>query len=270
MRVPPAAMCDPPLRSSSPRPRLPYTVAVSRVLAASLAASGAAALLAGGYLYAGMWPQSQIFGPTLIAGRNPDEFALTYDDGPNDACTERLLDLLAGHNVRATFFVIGRFAAQRLPLVRRIHQAGHIVGNHTWTHPMLLFCSLSRVRQELYATSAALEDALGERVRFFRPPHGARRPDVLRAARELGMTPVLWNAVGYDWKPILPEQVLANLQNHIRRNRHRGMGSNLLLHDGGQRGIGQDRSRTIAATASLLEAWSGKAEFVTVAHWAQG
>jgi peptidoglycan/xylan/chitin deacetylase (PgdA/CDA1 family) len=217
-----------------------------------------------------MWPQSQIFGCTLIAGRDPDEYALTYDDGPNDACTERLLDLLASHGVRATFFVIGRFAAQRVPLLRRIQQAGHIVGNHTFTHPMLLFRSPSRVRQELSATNAALEDALGERVRFFRPPHGARRPDILRAAREIGMVPVLWNATGYDWKPIPAEQILANLNKYIRRNRHRGLGSNLLLHDGGQAGIGEDRSRTVDATASLIEQWHSKVNFVTVAHWARG
>jgi peptidoglycan-N-acetylglucosamine deacetylase len=229
--------------------------------------AGAAVLAAGGYLYAGMAPGSQIFGQTLIAGSNPNEFALTYDDGPNDACTEQILEILARNEVRATFFVIGRFARERASLIRRIRLAGHVVGNHTWTHPFLLLRSPGRVREELSSTSKMLEDALGEKVSYFRPPHGARRPDVLRASRELGMVPVMWNAMGYDWKPTTAEAVLRSLDKGIQRNRRRGWGSNLLLHDGGQAGIGQDRSHTVAATARLLDACCGKVRFVTVSHW---
>jgi peptidoglycan-N-acetylglucosamine deacetylase len=229
--------------------------------------AGVAILAAGGYLYAGMWPESQIFGWTLIAGRDPNEFALTYDDGPNDACTEQILEILARHEVRATFFVIGRFARERVPLIRRIRSAGHVIGNHTWTHPVLLFRSPAHVGEELVSTSSALEDALGERVSYFRPPHGARRPDILRTARELGMVPVMWNVMGYDWKPTTSEAVVRHLDKGIQRNRRRGVGSNLLLHDGGQAGIGQDRSHTVAATAALLDQWRGKVRFVTVADW---
>jgi peptidoglycan/xylan/chitin deacetylase (PgdA/CDA1 family) len=230
-------------------------------------AAGVAALAVGGYFYAGMWPESQIFGRTLIAGSDPNELALTYDDGPNDACTEGLLEVLARHEARATFFVIGRFARERVALLRRIREAGHVVGNHTWTHPNLLFRSHGQARRELASTNAALEDALGEKVRYFRPPHGARRPDVLRAVRELEMVPVLWNVTGYDWRPTTSVQILANLENGIRRNRRRGHGSNLLLHDGGQASIGQDRSQTVAATAALLDRWHGRARFGTVASF---
>jgi peptidoglycan-N-acetylglucosamine deacetylase len=239
------------------------------MLATLSAAAAAAGLTVGGYFYAGMWPTSQIFGRTILAGRDPNEYALTYDDGPNDACTEQLLEVLARHNVRATFFLIGRFVHERRDLTRRIHAAGHLIGNHTFTHPVLLFQSPSRVREELASTNAAIEDAIGEKVRYFRPPHGARRPDVLRTARELGLTPVLWNAMGYDWKPALvPETILANLDKGIRRNRELGHGSNLLLHDGGQAGIGQDRRATVAATTTLLaRAKEQQVAFVTVEAW---
>lgn len=234
----------------------------------SLAATGAgAALVAGGYLYAGLWPDSQIFGRTLVAGTDPNEIALTYDDGPNDGYTERLLEVLARHEARATFFLIGRFARERAALVRRIRDAGHVVGNHTWTHPKLMFHSTGRAREELTATSAALEDILGEKVEYFRPPYGARHPGVLRAARSMGLVPVLWNVTGFDWRPISAESLLQNMRNGIARNQRRGRGSNLLLHDGGDAGIGADRSHTIAATAALLEKWRGKARFVTVAKW---
>src|SRR5580704_17215106 len=229
-------------------------------------AAAASGLAIGGYFYAAMWPTSQIFGRTILTGHDPNEYALTYDDGPNDACTEQLLDLLALHNVRATFFLIGRFVRQRRDLTRRIHTAGHLIGNHTFTHPVLLFQSPSRVREELASTNAAIEDAIGEKIHYFRPPHGARRPDVLRAARELGLTPVLWNAMGYDWKPVDAEKILANLDKGIRRNQHHGRGSNLLLHDGGQAGIGQDRSATVTATELLLSR-AKHIQFVTVDAW---
>lgn len=231
--------------------------------------AGVAALAVGGYFYAGMWPQSQVFGRTLIAGNDPDEIALTFDDGPNDGYTERMLDLLARHEVRATFFVIGRYAREQASLVRRIREAGHVVGNHTWTHPQLLFRSPARTREELAATNAALEDILGEKIRYFRPPYGARRPAVLRMARAMGLVPVLWNVTGYDWKPIPAEGLLRNLENGIWRNQRRGTGSNLLLHDGGPDGIGEDRSRTLTATKALLEAWRGKVRFVTVEQWGE-
>ena len=237
------------------------------MLAALATAGVAATLAAGGYAYAAMWPTSQIFGRAIIGGPNPNEFALTYDDGPNDPYTQQLLDILARNNVRATFFLIGRFVRQRPDIVRAIRAAGHLVGNHTTTHPVLLFKSPKRVHEELFGCNAAIEDALGEPVRYFRPPHGARRPDVLRAARDLGLTPVLWNAMGYDWKPMTPEQVLTNLQKGIRHNQQRGAGSNLLLHDGGQAGIGQDRSHSVAATARLLESTRNSIQYVTVNEW---
>jgi peptidoglycan/xylan/chitin deacetylase (PgdA/CDA1 family) len=241
---------------------------MSQMLAA-LSAAATTGLAAGGYFYAAMWPTSQVFGRTILAGSDPNEYALTYDDGPNDACTERLLEILVRHNVCATFFLIGRFVRERRDLTRRIRDAGHLIGNHTFTHPVLLFQSPSRVREELASTNAAIEDAIGEKVHYFRPPHGSRRPDVLRTARELGLTPVMWNAMGYDWNPALnPHTILANLDKGILRNRRNGSGSNLLLHDGGQAGIGQDRAATVAATKALLErAEEQSVRFVTVDAW---
>jgi peptidoglycan-N-acetylglucosamine deacetylase len=235
---------------------------------ATLTATAAAGLTVGGYYYAAMWPESQIFGRTVLAGRDPNEYALTYDDGPNDACTEQLLEVLAKHKVRATFFLIGRFVRERRDLTRHIHAAGHLIGNHTMNHPKLLYCSHSRVREELASTSATIEDAIGEHVRYFRPPHGARRPDVLRTAAELGLAPVMWNVGSYDWTTMNPETILATLEKGIRCNRARGNGSNLLLHDGGQAGIGQDRSATVAATELLLgRARQDHVRFVTIDRW---
>ncbi|MHB8302263.1 MAG: polysaccharide deacetylase family protein [Acidobacteriaceae bacterium] len=233
-----------------------------------------AALVAGGYAYAAMWPTSQIFGSCVVAPKRPGQIALTFDDGPNDPDTLRLLDVLARHRVRATFFMIGRFVRQRPDIARAVATAGHLIGNHTMTHPLLPTVSPSRVRQQLRDCNAALEDALGQPVRWFRPPHGGRRPDVLRTARELGLTPVMWNAMGQDWKPTTPQAVEQNILRGFHGNQRRGYATNALLHDGGQQSIGQNRRHTIAATDSLISHWKDDfahrgqvCEFVTPETW---
>jgi peptidoglycan/xylan/chitin deacetylase (PgdA/CDA1 family) len=230
----------------------------------------AAAAGVAGYTYAAMAPGSQIFGRTIVAGRDANEFALTFDDGPNDQYTERLLELLAQHEARATFFLIGNYVRQRPELARAIRAAGHCVGNHTMSHPWLLMESPRRVREELAGCNAALEDALGEPVRVMRPPHGARRPDVLRAARELGLMPVLWNAMGFDWRPgATAARIAEHLERGIARNRRRGRGSNLLLHDGGHVALGADRSQSVEAARLVLERYSpATVQYVTVDAWA--
>jgi peptidoglycan/xylan/chitin deacetylase (PgdA/CDA1 family) len=239
------------------------------MIAAIATTAAAAGLVAGGCAYAAIAPESRIFGPTLIAGADPAEFALTYDDGPNDKQTPQLLDLLAEHNVRATFFVIGNFVQQRPDLVRRIHAAGHIVGNHTTSHPWLPLLAPRRVRNELAFCNATIEEATGARVRFFRPPHGARRPDILRIARALGLTPVLWNAMGYDWRSGRSAAHIAeSLARGIARNQQLGRGSNLLLHDGGHARMGADRSRSLEATRMILARYApGATRYVTVDAW---
>ena len=233
-------------------------------------AAGAATLglAAGGCVYASVWPTSQLFGRTLIAGDDADEVALTFDDGPNDAATLQLLEVLARHGVRATFFNMGSFARQRPEIVRQVASAGHLLGNHTMSHPKLSTQSASRVRQELADCNAVLEDITGEAVKFFRPPFGARRPYVLHAARELQLTPVMWNVTGYDWNPIGEDGILANLNKGIERNSMHGRGSNLLLHDGGHRAMGAARMDTVRAVDRLLSAHRGTAiRFVTVDAW---
>lgn len=230
--------------------------------------SGAAALAAGTAIYASIAPGSQLFGKTLIAGKDAREIALTFDDGPNDAATPQLLDVLARHDVQATFFVMGSFARQRPELVRAAAVAGHRIGNHTMTHPKLSLTPAARVREELVECSAVLEDLIGERIAYFRPPFGARRPVVLRIGRELGLTPVMWNVMAFDWEPRGVDAIYAGLNAGIAKNRERGCGSNVLLHDGGHRAMGTSRMDTVHAVERLLDAHAGTAtRFVTVDVW---
>ena len=223
-------------------------------------ALGAAA--AAGITYAGysaMAPSSQLYGRTIIRAANPRQLAFTYDDGPNDPHTQRLLEILAKHEVRATFFLIGRYVQQRPQIAREVAQAGHALGNHTFTHPNLIFCSQMQTRIQLAECTRAIEDATGQSPKLFRPPFGGRRPSTLRIARELGLTPVMWNVTGWDWDAHSSEAVEKKVSKQIRG------GDVLLLHDGSHRGLGWDRSHTVAATEALVTRYMAEGfQFVTV------
>jgi len=181
------------MRDNESENRIVFTpLQTAEILAATAATAG---LATGAFFYAAMWPASTIFGPAIRAPRNPDQLALTFDDGPNPDWTPQLLDILARQEIRATFFLIGQYAAIQPKLVQRMHAAGHLIANHTWTHPNLALTSAARTREELVNTTVELEQITGAPVRYFRPPFGARRPATLRIARELGLIPVTWNAM---------------------------------------------------------------------------
>jgi peptidoglycan/xylan/chitin deacetylase (PgdA/CDA1 family) len=197
--------------------------------------------------YQSMAPTGQWCGRTFTGfSRGTKQLALTYDDGPNDPHTLRLLEVLARHNVRATFFCVGSYVRQRPEIVREIVNAGHIVGNHTFTHPLLTFMSSDEIRAELSNCRAALQDAIGEHSNLFRPPFGGRRPAVLRIARELDLEPVMWNVTGYDWNAPPAAEIEKKVSKQIRG------GNVILLHDGGHKQIGADRSQTVLATDHLI------------------
>ena len=233
-----------------------------------LGAASTLTLGAGAYVWAGRWPTSQLFGPTLLGGADGSELALTFDDGPNERYTQEILEYLANYRVRATFFMIGDYVRQLPGLARQVLAAGHVVGNHTMRHPNLMYQSPARVRAELLDCTRMLEDTVGAPVKYFRPPFGGRRPDVLRTAREMGLVPVLWNATGYDWRRRDPEQIYSSLRRSVLRNRRGGRGSTLLLHDGGPGGVGVHRSATVTAVPLLLHRLKREQfRFVSVDAW---
>jgi peptidoglycan/xylan/chitin deacetylase (PgdA/CDA1 family) len=234
---------------------------------AGLGAAGAVGLAVGGYAYAAMWPSSQIFGSTLIAPARPGELALTFDDGPNLAWTPRLLDILAASDVRATFFMVGRFAQAEKALARRIVDAGHLIGNHTWSHPNLARTSSSQVLDELTRTNDVLAQISGKPVCFFRPPFGARRPGVLRLARQLGMIPVTWNAMTKDWSDGSADHIAGQLIQKINKLQQRGWAANVVLHDGAHAGLGADRGPSVSAAGQLIAHYKATHRFVTLDAW---
>jgi len=234
---------------------------------AGLGAVAGLSLAAGGFMYAAIWPGSRLFGEALVAPRRPGELALTFDDGPNPAWTPQLLDVLASHGVRATFFMLGKYAQAEPALVRRVAAAGHLIGNHSWSHSNLAIAAPSRVRQELLRTKEMLEQTTGLPVTYFRPPFGGRRPDVLRLARSLGLSPVLWNAMASDWSDSSADRIAQRMMHSIDRLERRGWAANILLHDGGHLGLGVERGPSVAAAGRLLSRYKATHRFVTVDAW---
>ena len=116
-------------------------------------------------------------------------------------------------------------------------------------------------------TQETLERTTGALVRFFRPPFGARRPAVLRIAREMGLTPVLWNAMTSDWSEPSAERIAAQLTKAIEGQRRRGHAANIVLHDGGHRDPGANREPSVTAAGLLIERYKATHRFVTLDAW---
>ena len=222
------------------------------VATAAIAATGTLAALAAATAYSVSHAQSQVFGATLLAPPQPDQFALTFDDGPNPAATPMLLEILARHQVRAAFFLIGEYVRQQPALTRRIAAAGHVIGNHTMTHPFLPRHRYATILAELTACNRILEDTLGAPVSLFRPPHGGRSPAVFQAARTLNLQVTQWNLIVQDWKPFSAEEISRRIQRGLAHNQRRRRGTCVVLHDGGQHTPAAPRLPTVQAVDRLL------------------
>jgi peptidoglycan-N-acetylglucosamine deacetylase len=222
-----------------------------------LSSSAALISLAAGI---GAWgafhPSSELFGQTRRRTGRARTIALTFDDGPNPAVTPQLLDLLERYDARGTFFVIGRHVRACPALAREIAARGHAIGNHTDTHPNLLWQSRRRIVDELERCDVSIADATGQRpARIMRPPWGYRRPQVHAAARDAGFgQPVLWSRSARDWRTQEAAPV-------IQRLRAVRPGDIVLLHDGFHAALGADRRHTLHALEYWLPRW--KAEGLT-------
>jgi peptidoglycan/xylan/chitin deacetylase (PgdA/CDA1 family) len=221
------------------------------------ALTGAAVVSAG---YQSIAPTGQWFGRAFHAGqRGSKQIALTFDDGPNDPHTLNLLEVLAKHNVRATFFLIGRYVRQQPDIAREIAKQGHVIGNHTFTHPLLIFEPSSWIRREISQCRDAIGEAVGEQSNLFRPPWGGRRPGVFRLVRDLELEPIMWNVTGYDWNAPSADYIEQKVTRKIRG------GDVVLLHDGSHAAFGTDRSKTVQAVDRMIARYHAEGyQFVTI------
>jgi peptidoglycan/xylan/chitin deacetylase (PgdA/CDA1 family) len=215
--------------------------------------------------YHGQSPRSQLYGATIARAPGADRrVALTYDDGPNPRHTPDLLELLARHGARATFFQVGKWVDREPALAREVQDAGHAIGNHTYTHPRLAACTSAQVAEELrrcHAASAAagIDYAEVDGAALMRCPWGRRRPGTLRAVRAAGYVPVQWSITCWDWR----ERETAD--DFARRGTRARGGDVILLHDGRHTEPAYDRSRSVAASSRILERLGAEGyRFVTI------
>ncbi|MBE3558391.1 MAG: polysaccharide deacetylase family protein [Ktedonobacteraceae bacterium] len=173
---------------------------------------------------------------------NLPEIALTFDDGPNPLYTPQILSILAHYRVKATFFCIGSLVQAYPAIVQQEHNAGHVVGNHTWAHPDLRRLIPSSVAWQLSSTQNAITGATGVRPLYFRPPYGAFNATTQATANQLGLSTILWNVDPRDWSRPGANAIIARVRAQTSN------GSIILMHDGGG-----DRSQTAAALPGIIE-----------------
>jgi peptidoglycan-N-acetylglucosamine deacetylase len=152
--------------------------------------------------------------------------ALTFDDGPTEQFTGRVLDVLAAAGVGATFFVIGALAERHPDLLRRARDAGHEIGNHTYDHYSAAVRDRDQVREAVLRGSDAIEKVTGSRPRWFRPPRGEVTTATLLAAREAGLDLAMWSVTRGD----APDGDSAGVLRHLTGALHGG--AVVDLHDG--------------------------------------
>jgi peptidoglycan/xylan/chitin deacetylase (PgdA/CDA1 family) len=190
--------------------------------------------------------RSQWLGSTHWRGRTDlQAVALTFDDGPAPD-TERILDVLAQHQVRATFFMIGSHVERFPQTAKRIIAGGHEIGNHSYSHPIYLYRSAGETRRQLERTQAVITATTGISPGLARPPCGVRTPGYFRAARRLGLRTVQWDVAGFDWKRRTGRQIARDVLRKART------GSIVLLHDGDSERK-HDRQETVAALPLIID-----------------
>ncbi len=152
--------------------------------------------------------------------------ALTFDDGPHPLYTPQVMELLEKYGVKASFFCIGKHAAEHPHWVRKLHESGHVVGNHSYTHaPTIDFHTKAKWMEELRATDSAIVQAIGRTPRYFRPPYGVTTPHLARAIGKTGHIVVGWRIRPYDTLDRPPTRIVGTI---LRKTRP---GDIILLHD---------------------------------------
>jgi peptidoglycan-N-acetylglucosamine deacetylase len=164
-------------------------------------------------------------GISARAGAPTGRIALTFDDGPDPVRTPLLLDVLAAAGVQASFFLVGEAVDRHPELARRIAEAGHDLGNHTYSHAYLPLRRSDSVLDQLARTDRAIRSATGVQPTRMRPPYGGRRLATVRACRRRGQRMVLWDINPFDWRGGSADAICAHVMAAARP------GSVVLLHE---------------------------------------
>lgn len=186
-----------------------------------------------------------------------NKIALTFDDGPDSIYTMQVLDVLKQHGIPATFFLIGQNTNEYPQVVQRISREGHVLGNHSWSHPRLTRLGPEQLQGEIRDTEKAIQNFTGKQTTLLRPPYGDIDRETLIQLKEMDYKVINWSVDSVDWRDANVDQILINTLPGV------GDGSIILMHSAG--GTGQDLSATVASLPELIYTLQVHGyEFVTV------
>lgn len=188
----------------------------------------AVAILLGFLFYASYSIKSQVYVRALCRVKMQEKVVyLTFDDAPDAVQTPKVLDVLKRNNIKAAFFCIGSRIAGCEPIVKRIAEDGHLIGNHSFSHknafPLL---GRRKMVEDIERCQSELRRATGSDTQFFRPPFGVTNPHVAYAVRKLELKVIGWSIRTYDTNQPPVEKVLRRIRRQLKS------GSIILLHDG--------------------------------------
>jgi peptidoglycan-N-acetylglucosamine deacetylase len=194
----------------------------------------------------------------LAVERGPS-VAITFDDGPHPEGTPQMLEILAEHGARATFFLVGEQVVRRPELARRIVAEGHAIGLHGYRHRPHPSRTTAAIVEDFDRATAAVADATGVTPRLHRPPYGIYSAASLQIAHERGLQPLLWSRWGKDWRKFTtPDRIARRVLTEITA------GDVVLLHDADSYSSKRSHRRTAAALPEILRTLKS-AELGTVA-----
>jgi peptidoglycan/xylan/chitin deacetylase (PgdA/CDA1 family) len=159
--------------------------------------------------------------------KNVKEVALTFDDGPDSQYTPQILEILSKNSVPATFFIIGNRAQIFPDVVKRMVREGHIIGNHSMTHPNIVKLNAQETAKEIKDAETVLASLAGYKPLLFRSPYGSLDPEKVKDIEKLGVKIIAWNVDSLDWKSLTAEQVKSNILENVKA------GSIILQHCAG-------------------------------------
>jgi peptidoglycan/xylan/chitin deacetylase (PgdA/CDA1 family) len=194
-------------------------------------------------------PRCQFWAPVIRSLPQRDAVSLTFDDGPHPVYTPRILDILAERRIKATFFIIGRFAREHPEVVSRIHAEGHVIGNHSWDHEHF---GVNRKRaywdHQLLETQKVIAGITGMPPMIFRPPMGFKTRHIAAAAAALSLPIIGWSVRALDTRPTTGEALAKRVLNRTAGH------DILLLHDGVEpfRKAGSTQQATVDALPAIL------------------
>jgi len=187
---------------------------------------------------------------TLATLDNTHEYSgvvyLTFDDGPVPGITDKILDILKEYDVQATFFNLGSYVKKNPELTKRAYDEGHTIASHSYSHRSEMFSSLEKFKNEIINTSEAIEEAVGEKPKFFRTPYGTKLKDAYKEiVYSNGMEFVSWNCETYDSRK--GEKTTEDLLNAVKSTMPKKKDVIVIMHDT------YGKQHTVDALPSIIE-----------------